>query len=248
MTFPKELLPLGAALVGGAINSVAGGGSFLTFPALIFGGVPAIPANATNNAAMWVGTFGGARGYWPDVRPHKKLLVPVTIVSVLGALLGAVLLLRTPAVTFERLIPWLLLFATIVFILSPRLTKPHSGRTPRHATWQLALQFCVSIYGGYFGAGMGILMLAVLSFTGLPSFNATNGMKNVLSVTINGAALIPFLIARIVVWQLAIPMAFFALLGGYFGAKLFRRVPTQIARIVVIAIGLTMTAVFFIKP
>ena len=233
--------------MGGAINSVAGGGSFLTFPALIFGGVAAIPANATNNAAMWVGTFGGARAYWPDVRPHKKLLLSVMLVSAVGALIGAVLLLRTPAVTFERLIPWLLLFATVVFILSPRLTTLHDDRAPRHAPWQLALQFFVALYGGYFGAGMGILMLAILSFTGLPSFNATNGMKNVLAVTINGVALIPFLLARIIVWQLALPMAVLALLGGYFGAKFFRRVPAPLARTIVIAIGLAMTAVFFVK-
>lgn len=228
------------------MNSVAGGGSFLSFPALIFAGVPSIPANATNNAAMWVGTIGGARGYWVDVKPHKRMLYAVLAVSSIGALIGACLLLLTPAATFDRLIPWLLLFATAVFAASPLLVKKHEG-DPEHQSWQLIVQFCVSIYGGYFGAGMGILMLAVLSFSGLPSFNATNGMKNVISVAINGMALIPFIIAGVVDWPLAIPMAVMALLGGYFGAKFFRRIPQNAARAIVITIGVVMTIVFFVR-
>jgi uncharacterized membrane protein YfcA len=228
------------------MNSVAGGGSFLTFPALVVAGVPSISANATNNAAMWFGTIGGARGYWSDVHPHKRMLYPVLAISVVGSLIGACLLLLTPAATFDRLIPWLLLFATAVFAVSPLLAKGHDG-DPEHQSWQLIVQFFVAIYGGYFGAGMGILMLAILAFSGLPSFNATNGMKNVLSVSINGCALIPFLIARIVDWRFAIPMAVMALLGGYFGAKFFRRVPQTLARAIVITIGITMTIVFFLR-
>lgn len=228
------------------MNSVAGGGSFLSFPALIFAGVPAIPANATNNAAMWVGTIGGARGYWVDVKPHKRMLYSVLAVSSVGALMGACLLLLTPAATFDRLIPWLLLFATTVFAASPLLVKRHEG-DPRHRRWQLIVQFLVSVYGGYFGAGMGILMLALLSFSGLPSFNATNGMKNVLSVAINGVALVPFVVARVVDWPLAIPMALMALLGGYLGAKFFRRIPQKAARAIVITIGVAMTIVFFVR-
>jgi uncharacterized membrane protein YfcA len=113
------LLPIGAAFLAGAMNSIAGGGSFLSFPALIAAGIPAIPANATNNAAMWVGTFGSARAYWPDVAPHKKMLYSVLSVSIVGSLIGAVLLLSTPATTFDRLIPYLLLFATVDFSASP---------------------------------------------------------------------------------------------------------------------------------
>ena len=208
--------------------------------------MPSITANATNNAAMWVGTLGGARGYWPDVHPHRKMLTAMLIVSALGSVIGACLLLFTPVATFDRLIPWLLLFATIVFAISPRLTKSHDG-DPEHQTWQLALQFFVAIYGGYFGAGMGIIMLAILAFSGLPSFNATNGMKNVMSVAINGVALIPFMIARVVDWHFAVPMAVLALLGGYFGAKFFRRVPQSVARAIVIVIGVTMTLLFFLR-
>ncbi|MBV8344650.1 MAG: sulfite exporter TauE/SafE family protein [Candidatus Eremiobacteraeota bacterium] len=228
------------------MNSVAGGGSFLSFPSLVFAGVAPISANATNNAAMWVGTIGSARGYREEVAAHRGLLFPVIAVSVAGSLIGACLLLVTPQAVFERLIPWLLLFATIVFALSPRLTRG-APRSPRHAPWQIAVQFCVAIYGGYFGAGMGILMLAVLAFSGLPSFNAQNAIKNVLAVAINGVALIPFVVARIVDWRFALPMAVIALAGGYLGARFFRRVPQPFARGVVVVIGIVMTIVFFAR-
>lgn len=228
------------------MNSVAGGGSFLSFPALVFAGVPAISANATNNAAMWVGTLGSARGYREEIAEHRALLRPVVTVSLVGSLIGACLLLITPPTLFERLIPWLLLFATLIFALSPRLTRGMPASS-RHARWQIFVQFAVAIYGGYFGAGQGILILAVLAFSGLPNFNAQNAIKNALTVSINGVAVIPFILARIIDWRFAIPMAAVALLGGYFGARFFRRVPQHISRAVVVAIGATMTLVFFIK-
>jgi uncharacterized protein len=244
MSSAQFLVPGVAAFAAGAMNSVAGGGSFLSFPALLYAGVPAISANATNNAAMWVGTIGSARGYREEVAEHRALLLPVVAVSIVGSLIGACLLLLTPQSLFERLIPWLLLFATAVFAASPYLQR-RSNAPARHAPWQIAAQFGVAIYGGYFGAGMGILMLAVLAFSGLPSFNAQNAIKNVLSVSINGVALVPFIIARIVDWRFALPMAAIALLGGYFGARFFRRVPQRLSRSLVIAIGCAMTVVFF---
>lgn len=228
------------------MNSVAGGGSFLSFPALLFAGVPAISANATNNAAMWVGTIGSARGYREEVAAHRTLLLPVVCASIVGSLIGACLLLLTPQALFQRLIPWLLLFATFVFAASPRLAS-RAVTAPRHKPWQIAMQFVVSIYGGYFGAGMGILMLAILAFSGLPSFNAQNAIKNVLAVSINGVALVPFIAARIVDWRFAFPMALIALLGGYFGARFFRRVPQPLSRALVVVIGAAMTIVFFAR-
>jgi uncharacterized protein len=140
-----------------------------------------------------------------------------------------------------------LLIATVVFAASPYLAKPDAGHDPKHQSWQFVVQFIVAVYGGYFGAGMGILMLAILTFTGLPTFNATNGMKNVLSVAINGCSLIPFLVAHIIDWRFAFPMCVMSLLGGYFGAKFFRRVPAALARGIVIFTGIAMTAVFFLK-
>jgi uncharacterized protein len=244
LTLVHLAVPAVAAFVAGAMNSVAGGGSFLSFPALLFAGVPSISANATNNAAMWVGTIGSTRGYREEVAEHRALLFPLIAVSVVGSLLGAVLLLVTPQTLFLRLIPWLLLFATGVFALSPYLLR-HEKETPGHAPWQLAVQFFVAIYGGYFGAGMSILTLALLSFSGLPNFNAQNAIKNVLSFAVTGVALVPFIIARVVDWRFAVPMAIIALLGGYFGARFFRRVPQPLSRALVVVIGTAMTIVFF---
>lgn len=225
---------------------MAGGGSFLTFPALIFAGVAAIPANATNNTAMWLGVVASARGYREEVRSYRHLLLPALVVSAVGALAGAVLLLNTPEAIFRRMIPWLLLFATVVFAISPWLTTKHEDARP-HTPWQLAAQFLVAVYGGYFGAGVGILMLAILSFSGLPNLNAMNGLKTVLSVAINGMALVPFIIAGIIVWQIALLMAIFTMVGGYFGARFFRRVPSRVTRLIVLCIGAAMSAYFFVR-
>jgi uncharacterized protein len=230
------------------MNAIAGGGSFLSFPALMAAGMPAIPANATNSCAMWVGMIGGTGAYWNDIKPHRHLLYAMFGISVVGAILGASLLLITPEPAFKAMIPWLLLFATLLFAVSPLLSRLHvSDGRPSHSWWQYLAQFAVAVYGGYFTAGIGILMLALLAFSGLPTFNATNGMKNVLSIAINGFSLVPFLIVGIIDWKLAIPMSLLALAGGYVGARLFRRLPASYGRASVIAIGTTMTLVFFLK-
>lgn len=194
---------------------------------------------------MWMGVIASARGYREEIGRYRARILPALAVSTGGALIGALLLLRTPPGVFKAMIPWLLLFATGVFALSPLITKPHRGDGTVHGPWQLALQFVISIYGGYFGAGIGILMLAVLSFSGLPNMNAMNGIKNLLSITINGMALVPFVIAGIVVWPVALLMAVFSMLGGYFGARFFRRLPSRVTRAVVLCIGAGMTAYFF---
>jgi hypothetical protein len=239
-------LLLAAAFIGGAINSVAGGGSFLTFPALLLAGVPAIPANATNNTAMWLGVIASARGYREEIRTYRRVIVPAIAVSVIGSAGGAVLLLHTPPKIFEHMIPWLLLFATLVFAISPLITKTHQPKEV-HSPWQLAAQFLVSVYGGYFGAGMGIMMLAILTFSALPNMNAMNGVKNVLSIMINGIAVVPFVIAGVIVWPVALFMALFSMAGGYFGARFFRRVPSHVTRYIVLGIGGAMSAYFFAR-
>jgi len=228
------------------MNSVAGGGSFLTFPALIFTGVPPIAANATNNFAMWCGTLASARGYREEVREQRHLLVNAAIVSLVGSLIGAVLLLHTPPHTFQRMIPFLLLFATIVFAISPLLTKEHAGAARHHTPLQLFLQFLTAVYGGYFGAGIGFLMLAILAFSGLPNFNAMNAVKNVLAAVINGAALTPFILAGIIQWPQAVVMGAGAVLGGYIGSRIGRRIPSRVMRACVIVIGLSMAVYFFL--
>lgn len=219
----------------------------MAFPALVLSGVPPIAANATNSAALWLGTVASARGYRREIAEHRHILMRVAAVSLAGGVLGALLLLRTPAHVFTTLIPYLLLLATAVFALSPYLTRPHTGTARHHSPWQLAAQFLVSIYGGYFGAGIGILMLAILAFSGLPSLNAMNGVKNVLAMCINGVALIPFLIAGIIWWPQATLMAVGAIIGGYLGARIGQRVPPQHLRRFVIAVGIIMTVYFFGK-
>jgi len=219
----------------------------VAFPALVLSGVPPIAANATNSAALWLGTVASARGYRREIAEHRHILMRVAAVSLVGGVLGALLLLRTPAHVFTTLIPYLLLLATAVFALSPYLARPHSASAPHHSHWQLIAQFLVSIYGGYFGAGIGILMLAILAFSGLPSLNAMNGVKNVLAMCINGVALIPFFIAGIIWWPQATLMAVGAIIGGYLGARIGRRVSPQHLRRFVIAVGAVMTVYFFVK-
>ncbi len=220
-----------------------------TFPALIFAGVPAISANATNNAAMWVGTLGSTRGFSEELQRYRRAMTPSIVVSLIGALIGALLLLHTPQSLFRALVPWLLLTAMVIFIASPFLVKKANADDPDrvHAPWQLLLQFFVATYGGYFGAGIGYLMLALLSFSGLPSMNAMNAVKNLLAACINGIALIPFAIAGVVDWRFAIPMAVAAVIGGYAGSRVGQRVPHRIMRGFVIAAGSAMTAFFFWK-
>lgn len=244
-----DALLAGVALFAGAINSVAGGGSFVSFPALVLVGVPPITANATNNAAMFVGTGGSAWGYRRELRPYARTVVPGIVASLIGALAGAFLLLHTPPGIFERLIPYLLLFAMIVFIASPYLTRhvdPHAGGR-LHSPLQLALQFATAVYGGYFGAGIGYLMLAILSLSGLQDMNAMNGIKTLFAACINGVAIVPFALAGIIDWKYAILMMTFAVLGGYLGAKFFRKLPSNYTRAAVIVLGLGMTAYFFLK-
>ncbi len=209
--------------------------------------MPAISANATNNFAMWFGTLASARGYREELSEHRHLLRNAIVVSLIGSVIGAVLLLHTPPRTFERLIPFLLLFATGVFAISPLLTKPHDGTARHHTPAQLLAQFLTAIYGGYFGAGIGFLMLAILAFSGLPSFNAMNAIKNVLAAAINGIALLPFILAGVIEWPQALLMAVGAVLGGYIGSRVGRRIPSRVMRIAVVIIGLSMAAYFFIR-
>ena len=196
---------------------------------------------------MWFGTLGSVRGYRRELGEQRHLLRNAIAVSLLGSVIGAVLLLHTPPRTFERMIPYLLLFATVVFAISPLLVKPHEGAAKHHTPQQLIAQFVTAMYGGYFGAGIGFLMLAILAFSGLPNLNAMNAIKNVLAAAINGIALVPFILAGVIQWPQAVLMAAGAVVGGYVGSKIGRRIPSSIMRITVIAIGLSMATYFFVR-
>jgi uncharacterized membrane protein YfcA len=256
--FPFPPLPTAAflffaAIVAGALNSVAGGGSFITFPSLIFTGMAPIPANATNTAALWPGTVASTFAYRKEFdRNTLRLLLPLATTCLIGSLIGAWVLLHTPPSTFVKLIPWLLLIATVIFASSAKITAKIRSRTtvgttsPLWIALGLLLQLIIAIYVGYFGAGAGILVLALLALMGMQNIHAMNGVKTVLVGISNGVAIITFIWHGIVIWPQTILMLVGGLIGGYGGAHLAQKMNPQHVRWAVIAIGLSMSVYFFI--
>jgi hypothetical protein len=251
LTLTQALSLFGIAVVSGMMNSVAGGGSFLSFPALLLVGVPPIQANATNTIALWPGIMGSIGAYRNELRgaEARRVLTPLLITSVLGAIAGSCTLLITPQQTFLRLIPWLLLAATLLFAFSRKLTallKP-SGEAALSTTWGALLQLFVAFYIGYFGAGAGILMMALLALLGLTGIHRINAYKTVQAATGNGIAILIFVAKGVIYWKHAGVMCVGALCGGYFGAWQAQRMKQHHVRWIVIAIGFGMSAYFFWK-
>jgi uncharacterized membrane protein YfcA len=243
-----------AALLGGALNAVAGGGSFLTFPALLFVGVAPISANTTSTAALLPGVFASITGYRDDFPKARGFVLWLSVASLIGGLAGAVFLLHTPEAAFKRLVPYLLGIATLLFMLSNRLAT-WMGRGERTATelsaralaGLIVAQIAIAFYGGYFGGGIGILMLATLGLMGMRDIHAMNAVKTLLAAIINTIAFIAFVLARNIVWPLAIVMLFGSSLGGYMGARYVRRFDQAVVRRFIAAVGITMTVYFFIQ-
>ncbi len=248
MTLQAGLFVGSAAFVASAINAGAGGGSFISFPALLATGVAPVSANATNNVAMWLGSFASAGSFRSEIDVPRATLRKMLLASVLGSFAGALLLLRTTNATFAGLIPFLLLAATVLFVAGPALTRAtqHLRRALRvDSAVGLFAQFCIALYGGFFGAAIGILMLALLGFLGMHDLRRANAFKVVLATIINGVAAVPFIIARAVTWDAAIAMSAGALAGGYLGADLVKRLPGRVVRAFVIVVATTMTLYFF---
>jgi uncharacterized membrane protein YfcA len=240
-----------AAVLGGALNAVAGGGSFVAFPALLFTGVPPVPANATNTVALWTGLAFSGGAFRHYLKVQRALLIALTSVSLIGGVAGAILLLRTPAHTFLRILPWLMLVATLLFVVGPRLTRDNKARiTHERGAGAIAaaafFQFLVGIYGGYFGGGMGFVILAMLTAFGMSDIHEMNAFKIVLSSATNGIAVLIFILKHAVYWPQALVMIFGAAVGGYFGAHYSLRLPKLWVRWFVIAVGAGMTAYFFV--
>ncbi len=243
-----------AALLGGALNAVAGGGSFITFPTLLFTGVPPIPANASNTVALWTGlTFSGG-AFRRHLKVGRAVLISLVSVSLAGGVLGALLLLRTPAHTFLRVLPWLMFFATVLFTFGGKLTTASAAgeiraRNPGMKAIFAAscFQLLVAIYGGYFGGGMGFVILAMLAAFGMADIHEMNALKIVLSASTNGVAVIVFVVKHAVYWPQALVMICGAALGGYFGAHYSLHLPRAWVRGFVIAVGVGMTAYFFVR-
>ena len=243
-----------AAFIAGVINSMAGGGTLISFPTMVWMGRPAILANATNAVALWPGSFSAMYGYRDDMRRVRRWLYLLTIPSVAGGALGAILLLHTSETTFSRIVPLLILGATLLLaaqeVISRKLNivaKAHEKPTVGWVIFVFTFQLLVGLYGGYFGAGMGILMLAALGLIGLTDLHEMNGLKNLLAVCINAVAAIYFAISGAVIWKDAMVMAVAAIAGGFAGAKLAKRLGRGFVRGMVVAIGLIMTVALFIK-
>ena len=249
-----DLLIFAAAAVAGAINAVAGGGTLVSFPTLLWVGVPSVMANATNTVAIWPGSLGSAWGYRRELQGADSRVYTLIVPSVIGGIAGAVLLRLTPTAVFDRLVPALIFFATIGFMFQERLQRrfnwsathgDHEG--PRWIASALLYQLAVSVYGGYFGAGIGILMLAALSILGLTDIHEMNSLKAVFGGTMNGVAAVYFVWADMVYWPHVVVMGIGAVAGGYGGAGMARRLGRTAVRRIVIAIGFGMAISLFIR-
>lgn len=242
-----------AGVFAGAVNSVAGGGSLISFPSLVASGVPAIMANATNTAAMWPGALSSAWAYSRVVKPDKSLLLTLLLPSVIGSFLGAVALVITPPELFNEVVPFLVLFATVLFAsrgFFDRMAKRRNVDetvSPLARVWGFIFQFFVATYGGYFGAGIGILMLGSMSIMGLHNINRMNGLKAILGASINIIAFLYFVVRGLVIWPLALLMAIGAIIGGYWGARLASRVDQRLLRAFIVVIGVTVSAWLFFR-
>lgn len=280
-----------AALAGGVLNSVAGGGTFVVFPTLILSGMPSVSANATSTMALWPGTVASVGAYREDLRTQRRrLLLVLALASVVGALAGAALLLHTPQATFTQLVPWLLLVATLLFVVNGpvmarvrvraehraeraaqrRMSAIAAGATENASREEVGaahpvsspaaasrgptrlsllgaglFQLAVATYGGYFGGGMGIVILAMLGLIGLTNINTMNGIKTLVASCTNGVAIITFTIAGIIDWPVALLMLGGAIIGGYGGAHFARKIEPAFVRRLIALIAIGMTVYFF---
>ena len=251
---PDLLFLFGAGLFGGILNSIAGGGSFITFPALLFVGVPPISANATNTFASCAGYLSGAYAFRKDIAAHKGELPRLLVISLIGGIAGAWLLLQTPESLFRRAIPWLLLFATILFVFGGMLngTLKRFASHHRHASSighvLLALVLLgVCLYGGFFNAGLGIIILSYLALAGYSNINAMNGLKLLVSSTVSLVAIALFIYDNAIAWYAGTTVLLGTLVGGYVAAHVSRRLPQAYVRNFVILASSGITVYFFFE-
>ncbi len=259
MTFANILILFIAAILGGTLNSVAGGGSFIGFPSLFYTGVPAVQANATNTFALWPASLAAAWALKKELlRQNRALLLVLGVTSFIGGTAGAILLVSTPQKTFVQLIPYLLLVATLLFAFSPLINarikqraatrskeKTREGFSSASLTGIAVLQLIIAIYGGYFGGGLGILMLASLGVMGMEDIHEMNAVKNIMATFINGVAIIMFIIFGTIVWPDALLMIVGSIIGGFGGSYYARKIDPRLIRGFVILVGILLTLAFF---
>lgn len=250
MPLPHALLAFAAAFAAGAINSVAGGGTLVSFPTLVWLGLPSITANATSTVAIVPGSLGGVWGFRRELRTADRTVFAALVApSIAGGIAGAILLRMTPTDLFDRLVPFLIFFATCLFMAQERVQRLFQVSTakPGWLPGAFLFQLLVGMYGGYFGAGIGILMLAALSVLGLTDIHQMNGLKNLLAFCINAVASLYFVWMAMVGWPYVTVMAVGAVAGGIGGAGMARRVGRRAVRRFVIAIGFAMAISLMLK-
>lgn len=237
----------GAAMLGSALNAVAGGGSFFTFPALIFSGVPILNANATSTVALWPGAVSSAYAYRSKLYVKQSLLLLFTAFSIAGSICGTTLLLYTPPDLLKQLLPYLMLTATLLLIFKNRIAaNSWLPANDSNTFLVLGLQFVIGVYGGYFGGGMGILMLAAFNLMGYTDLQEMNALKSFLGAFINGIAVLIFIVSGTIFWYQALIMVMSAIIGGFLGATIGTRVPPRILHFFIIAVGTFFTIYFFL--
>jgi len=234
------------------MNAVAGGGSFIAYPTLLFTGVGAIPANAMTTLSLWVGTAATGGAYRNHLKTPRRILIPLLIMSLAGGRAGALLLIKTPAHTFLRLIPWLMLTATLLFAfgkhLAGRLSEGFRHDVSNGAVTGASLfELLVAIYGGYFGGGVGIMNMAMFAALGMTDIHEMNALKLVLVTVINGAATATFVVTGSIVWPQALVMLAGAVLGGYTVAHYAQRLPHRLVRGIIIFTGFGMSSYFLVR-
>jgi hypothetical protein len=253
--FGQAIFLLFAAVIAGTLNALAGGGSFVSFPALLFLRIPPVLANATNTVALWPGLGASTVAYLKRLNAPMRVLVPLLVTSVLGGWVGAVLLLRTPQHAFLRLVPWLLLAGTLLFAFGNSI-RGLAGSTVvvddlRFTTWRAIVlssiaELLVAVYGGYFGAGIGFMTLGMLAIMGMRDIHAMGALRTLLAAAINAAAVVTFIVAKAVLWPHCAVMVAGSLAGGWFGAHYAQKADPRKVRVVVICIGVAMSAYFFV--
>lgn len=236
-----------AAFLAGGLNAIAGGGTFLTFPALVFTGTPPLAANATSTVALWPGSVASAWGYRSVMNEERRSLVPLVIVSLVGGLVGALAALATPGDTFAKVVPFLVLFGAVLFTFGERL-RGWLERFGKPPLWVVVLtQVPISLYGGYLGGGIGLLMLAALTLLGGRDLHRLNGLKSVLGLAINLTATLTFIVSGQVEWPRALAMAVASTIGGYVTARFALKFDVRVVKRVVVVLGWAITIVFFVK-
>ena len=257
MTLENHVLLCVAALLAGVVNAVAGGGTLLTFPAvaLVLGPTAAatVMANATSTVALFPGSLAAMWGYRRELAGTRAWIVPLIGPSLVGGAIGTWLVAQRDPQEFQVLVPWLILLATALFLLQPTITKwtgigkPHEAPSRRLVIGIMSFQFLIAVYGGYFGAGIGILMLSALALMGFSDIHKMNGVKTLLASGINGVSVALFIWFDKVNWTLAVPMIVSAIVGGFVGASVARRLNKNHVRYGVVAIGLLLSGYYFFK-